>query len=231
MLRHRLELARLNHMPFAEQKYLLRLAMLQWDIGNIPESLGCFLEAREAYREASDRRSDEFCANCIEIIRLYSQAKEARLRQQYDLSTMWLERAIRLGRETGFPNFELKCLRQLGANAWDRNQLADFFACNAAGLKIAVDFNYKIEEGRYLNNIGIYYKRIGYLSQAAQHLEKARKIAGLSDDRPTEAESLNNLGLLYRDIGDSGKASSLISSAYRIDYEIGDLKAQAIDLD
>ena len=204
--------------------------MLQWDIGNIPESLLCFLDAREAYRKVSDKRSDEFCSKCIEIIRLYAQAKEDRIRQHYDLSTRWLERAIRLGRETGFPNFELKCLRQLGANSWDRNQLADFFRCNAAGLKLAVDFNYKIDEGRYLNNIGIYYKRTGYLSHAAQYLEKAQKIARLSCDKPTEAESLSNLGLLYRDIGDSGKARSFLYSAYCIDNEIGDLKALAIDL-
>jgi CHAT domain-containing protein len=230
LLKHRLELARLDHVPYAEQKCLVRLAMLQWDIGNIPESLFYFLEARGAYRKVSDRRSDEFCSKCIEIIRLYSQAKEERIRLKYDLSTKQLEQAIHLGRETGFPNFELKCLRQLGANSWDRNQLADFFKSNVAGLKLAVDFSYKIEEGRYLNNIGIYYKRIGYLSHAAQYLEKAQKTAKLSYDRPTEAESLNNLGLLYREIGDSSKARSFLSSAYRIDNEIGDLKAVAIDL-
>lgn len=230
LIERMLVLVRLGYVTVPEQKCLVRMAILQWRIGNIPESLQYFEDARKAYRRVSDKRSDEFCSKCIEIIELYSQGKEERLKLHYDISTRRLEKAIRLGRETGFPDFELRCHRQLGANSWDKNQLADFLRSNIAGLELAVDFKYTIEEGRCLNNIGVYYKKTGYLSQAASYFERALRTVKLTDDRPTEAECLNNLGLLYRDIGDSSKALSFLSDALAIDNEIGDLKAVATDM-
>lgn len=213
------------------RKCLLKMAFLKWDLGKINESSHFFSKAQAAFRLAGDKRSEYFCSNCLEIIQVYNQAKEDRISRYYYRSLEEFDRAILLGRKTGFPDFELKCLRQQSLTFWDLRKFNLYLECNKRGLDLAAKINHRIDEGRFLNNIGVYYQKIGDYSQAAIYFESALSFIRLAGDKETEAECLNNLGILYREVGNPGRAHFFFESALEIDRKIGDPNSISIDLD
>lgn len=222
--------ARASSLLVAERKILIWLAILRWDLGDIEKSRRHFEEARAVFLRSDDKCSASFCSLCLGIIGLYVIGKEQRARGEYERSDSSFQQAILLGRETGYPGFELKCLRQLGMNSWDTKCLDDFKERNLAALTIARAMGHLIEEGRCLNNVGAFYQKTGLYAQASDHFEEALEKARRVSDRGTEAECLNNLGLLSRDLGDHDKALRYLTAAHEIDTKLGDLSAMAINV-
>ena len=223
-------LARGNQQFFVERQCIVRLAIFHWNLGNILESSELFFEAQRAFHRVEDKRSEEFCSKCLDIIRLYSQGKEARSGKHFYRSLSLFDQAIALARETGFAGFELKCLRQQGMTYWEIRKLDGFLACNRKALAISVELEHKSEEGRCLNNIGIYYQKSGQFPLAVSYLKKALARLEQGKDKATEAECMNNLAVSYRDLGDFVKAGSYLSRALAIDKELGDPISISADL-
>jgi len=223
-------LARENQRFFIERKCMVRLAIFHWNLGNIMESSEHLLEAQLAFHRAKDKRSEEFCSKCLDMIRLYAQGKEARSGKHFFRSLSLFEQAIVLARETGFAGFELKCLRQQGMTYWETRNLDDFVACNRKALAISIELEHKNEEGRCLNNIGIYYQKTGQYHLAISYLKNALVRLGHGKDKATEAECMNNLAVAYRDLGDFVKAVSYLSRALEIDKKLGDSVSISADL-
>ncbi len=223
-------LARENQQFFIERQCIVRLAIFHFNLGNISESSKHFFEAQRAFHRVKDRRSEEFCSKCLDIIRLYSQGKEARSGKHFYRSLSLFDQAIVLARETGFAGFELKCLRQQGMSYWETHKLDGFLACNRKALAISVELEHKSEEGRCLNNIGIYYQKLGQFSLAVSYLKKALVRLEHGKDEATEAECMNNLAVSYRNLGDFDNAGSYLSRALAIDKKLGDPISISADL-
>jgi CHAT domain-containing protein len=225
-----LSISRQLNFSYGKSRCLLRLAINKWDLGNIAESSEYFNEARTAFKNANDRRAEEYCLKCLKIIQLYSQGKVARDTNANYLSLEKFEQAIFLGRETGFPDFELKCLRQMGETYWQMDRLNLFLESNIKGLEISNRINHKIEKGRCLNNIGVYYQKQNDYSLALIYYENALSFIKVMNDQPTEAECLSNIGILYRDLGNLTKAQQYLSSALELDKKAGDIDSISIDM-
>lgn len=225
-----LSISRQFKFSYGQSKCLLRLAIIKWDLGHIAESSGYFNEARAVFKNVNDRRAEEYCLKCLKIIQLYNQGKAARDTNANYLSLEKFEQAIFLGRETGFPDFELKCLRQMGLTYWQMGRLNLFLESNKKGLEISNRINHKIEKGRCLNNIGVYYQKQNDYSIALIYYENALSFIKAMDDQPTEAECLSNIGILYRDLGNLTKAQQYLSSALELDKKVGDIDSISTDM-
>ena len=225
-----LSISRQLNFSFGESKCLLRLAFNKWDLGQIAESSEYFNEARTFFKNAYDRRAEEYCLKCLKIIQLYNQGKAARDTHANCLSLEKFEQAIFLGRETGFPDIELKCLRQMGETYWQMGRLNLFLESNKKGLEISNIINHKIEKGRCLNNIGVYYQKQNDYLLALINFENALSFIKATGDQPTEAECLSNIGILYLDLGDLTKAHQYLLSALELDKKVGDIDSISKDM-
>jgi CHAT domain-containing protein/Tfp pilus assembly protein PilF len=226
-----LAISRQERATYKEGRCLLRLGILSWDIGNMPDSSSYFNAAKTAFDRIGDRLSHEFCARCLEIARLYKKGKVDRDANLNYSSLQSFEQAIRLGRELGLPGFELKCLRQKGLTYWQLGEFNLYLACNQRGLEIADSINHKIEKGRCLNNIGVYYQKQNEYSLSLAFFERALSFLKKVDDQTTEAECLSNIGVLYRDLGNYPKALNYLSDALELDKTAGEVSSVSADLD
>ncbi|HPW17184.1 MAG TPA: CHAT domain-containing protein [Candidatus Aminicenantes bacterium] len=209
---------------------LMRMGLLHWDLGNMPESSRYFGEAMVAYKDAGDLREAQFCRTCLELVHLCEQGKMDRRSKLYYASLRKFDEAIALGRSTGFPDFELKCLRQKSLVFWETDRLDLFLLMSQQGLKISEAIHHDIERGRCLNNIGIAYHRRNEFSLAVEHLESALACVRESGDTDTEAECLSNIGILYRDLGNYSRALHCLTQAIAIDLKRGDEASVSADL-
>lgn len=209
---------------------LLRMAILEWNLGNILDSKSLLLEAQAAFRGVGDKRSEEFCATCLTLIQLYDEGKTNRDVGFYRRSLACLEQARFLGSGLGISDFELKCLRQKGLTYWEMGQIDMYRECNERALEISERINHHVEKGRCLNNIGISYHKLNEHALAIEYLGNALLTIRQSGDRLTEAECLSNLGIVYRDLGNSERAHFYLSGALAIDRERNDARAVSIDL-
>jgi CHAT domain-containing protein/Tfp pilus assembly protein PilF len=205
------------------------MGILRWDLGHMDEAENQFREALTAFKTARDRRSQEFCVKCLKLIQLYNLGKDDRNTKLYHRSEKRFEEAIILGREIGFPDFALKCLRQQAMTFLDMRKLDLFLNNSIQGLKISEMINHRIEQGRCLNNIAVYFLQHNDFSQAVIHLERALSVVRKGDDKPTEAECLNNLGIVYRELGNMSRAEFYLSAALELDKMIGDVNSISTD--
>lgn len=223
-------LARENQQFYIERQCVVRLALFHWNLGNILESSAQFLDAQQAFHSVGDKRSEEFCSKCLDLIRLYDQGKKARSGKHFSQSLSIFKKAIVLARETGFAGFELKCLRQQSMAYWEIRNLDAFLDCNRKALAISIELEHKNEEGRCLNNIGIYYQKTGQYPLAVSCLKRALARLEHEKDEATVAECMNNLAVSYRDLGDFVKAVYYLSRALEIDKKLGDPISISADL-
>jgi len=210
---------------------LIRMGILQWDLGDIEKSARDFEEARAVFKKARDPRSQEFCAKCLELIHLYNEGKDARLAKLYYRSIERFERACSIGREIGIEDLALKCLRQQAVTYLEMRRLDLFLDNCKKGLAISIRISHRIEQARCSNNIGVYYQQRSSFSQAVGYFEKALSILRSISDPATEAECLNNLGLVYRELGNLDRAHYLLSRALALDQKYGNATSICLDLE
>lgn len=225
-----ISISRQINYSYGQSRCLLRLAIIKWDLGKIAESSKHFNEARVVFRNVNDRRAEEYCLRCLNIIQLYGEGKAARDKGLNYVSLEKFEQAICLGRETGFPIYELKCLRQMGITYWQMGRINLFLESNIKALEVSNRIRHKKEMGRCLNNIGVYYQKINDYSQALNYYENALSIIKATDDHLTEAECLSNIGILYKDLGNLTKAQQYLISALELDKKAGDIDLISIDM-
>jgi len=225
-----LSISRQLKYSYGQSRCLLRLAIINWDLGHIDVSRGYFEKAQAEFTNVNDLRAEEYCLRCLKIIQFYKQGKAARDINSNYFSLEKFEQAILLGRETGFPIYELKCLRQMGLTYWQMGRINLFLESNKKGLEISNKISNKIEKGRCLHNIGVYYQKQNDYSLALVYYENALSLIKATGDQSTEAECLSNIGILYRDLGNLAKAHRHLSSALELDKITGDIDSISIDM-
>jgi len=211
-------------------KSLLHMGVLNWDLGDLEGSEGCIEEAETLFRQSGDLRSQEFCAKCLDLVRLYELGRKDRQDRLYYRSIDGLTQALALGREIGILDLQPKCSRQLALTYLELGEMRLFFEGSQAGLDVAAKVNDRIEQARCLNNIGIYHQLRADYSQAVSCLERALPIVQSVGDAETEAECVNNLGLVYRELGNLDRALYYLKRALDLDRTRSDPRAISLDL-
>jgi CHAT domain-containing protein/Tfp pilus assembly protein PilF len=206
------------------------MGILKWDLGDVSGSEPYFEAAGSSFGKAWDLRSKEFCAKCVDLVRLYGLGREDRQAKLSYRSADRFGAAVSLARDIGIPDLQLKCLRQLALARLELGELESFLENSRSGLAIAVRINHRLDQGRCLNNIGIYHQQKADYSQAVIYLEQALAILRSLDDSGAEAECLNNLGLVYRELGVFDRAHHFIEEALSRDQARGDRASVSMDL-
>jgi CHAT domain-containing protein/tetratricopeptide (TPR) repeat protein len=211
---------------------LMKLGVLQWNIGQVKESASFYRQALSLSQRLGLKDFETECAACIKIYEAYVQGKEARAAGSYKESIDHFSAAINLARKIKSPEHELKCLRQMSLNYFQRKNHLKFFLVNNEALDIAKKLKHRKEEGRCLNNIGIYYYEIGSYSRALVYYDDALSILNETIDKEADLSAcLNNIGAVYRKLGDYEKSLPYINSALEIDSKINDVEGIYIELD
>jgi tetratricopeptide (TPR) repeat protein len=215
--------------PHEEAACLINLGITFWDLGQIQEAARYFADAAALFQIQKDGPAESICRRAVEIARFYKLGKDCRSANQNQKSLEFFNKAVDLGRETGIEDFELKCVRQMSLTYWQMGDMEMFFARNKRGLEIAKKINHRKEVGRCLNNIGVYFEKIGDYSNALRNYEMALPILTSELDLDSEAECLNNIGIVYKNLGEFNKALFAISRALEIDNKIGNPLAISTD--
>jgi len=225
-----LKIAIKHNSPKEEILSLLKLAILNWNIGNTKESDNLY---SQVFSIASNKEYEHylhFSESALEISRLYSKAKESRLDERFEDSLALFQKAIDISKKINSAEHEIKCLRQMSATYWDQNDLKNYFILNNAALRLSRIINHKIEEGRSLNNLGLYYWKIDNYAEALNHYDQSLKIAANESNLIDQADSLYNIGGIFKDIGEYEKSLEYSLKALEIDQILRNKNSIAMDL-
>ena len=214
----------------AESACLVKLGLLQWNLGRVREAEGSFSDA--ALKAGASGRNDVLSSSraALEIIRLYNLGKDLRLSNDLSRSLEAFAEAVAVGRKTKGEEFVVKCLRQMSGTCWQMNDLKRFLSTNEEALEIATRLNLKIEQGRCLNNLGLYFWKSTDYSNALRHFQQALRLSYELNDAQMEAECLSNMGIIYKEFGDLTAALDCFNKALAIDRKLGARTAISIDL-
>ena len=91
-------------------------------------------------------------------------------------------------------------------------------------LTLAREIGFRAGEGQALNALGTYYKNIGDLDQALEHLIASVQLHQELGDKKRIAFSLSNMGIVYTMQENPVKARSSFEQALRYFEELGDLR-------
>lgn len=214
-----LSLARKNNDKKDEIESLIKLGLVNWNIGQMSESVNTFREALSITEKSKiDQKKDEV-SDYIQIYEFYRAAKDYRKQEKYQKSIENFEKAIELARKIESEEHELKCLRELSITHIFLNEIDNFFSLNKDALEIARRIRHRQEVGRCLFNIGFYYDtKINY-AQALMHYEEALILARIVKDYDDESECLTNIGEIYIQLGNYEKALEYQKSVLEIDQK------------
>jgi len=202
-----------------------------WNLGRMEEAADCFRQGLQLARDWDFRLAVSFFQTGLEIYHLYQEGKSRRQKMDYAGSLASFERAIFLARKIRCPELELKCLRQASLVFYDQNELEKYRAFNEKGLRMARLLSHSLEEGRFLNNLGLYY----YLEKrdllaSFNILNKASLLLEAEGTKEDVADNLYNLGLAISFLGFYDRAIKYFRRAMEIDKELGKMEAYIFDL-
>ena len=136
----------------------------------------------------------------------------------------YLERAVRLAREHGYRDMEMRCLYQLGFTLDNLAEKQEALRHYEQALELSRELRDAGQEANAHNSIGHLYVSLGDLDKAVEHLEQALALNSSKDQH--EAAALNNLALVYERL-DPPKARRLYESALALGREAGNREIQA----
>ncbi len=207
-----------------------RLGLLHWNIGEIDESHGFYVRARAL--AAADGRNGEAArlADILRIYEAYQKGKDARSAGNLDESISQFAKAVGLSRKVLSREHEVKCLRQLSALHYRKNQMPLFFQLNTRALLLAGQTRLKREEGLCLYNVGLYHRNTGNYPAALDSFSRSYDIAVSQGDESEQSACLLNLGAVHLEIGNFDRAVEKLEAALEIDRKLGDSAQVSQDL-
>jgi len=205
-------------------------SIVLWNLGRMEEAAACFREGLQLARDWNLHLAAPFFQTGLEIYQLYQEGKSRRQKMDYAGSLASFERAIVLARKIRCPELELKCLRQASLVFYDQNEMEKYRAFNEKGLRMARLLSHGLEEGRFLNNIGLYYLEKRDLLASFNILNKASLLLETEGTKADVADNLYNLGLAISFLGFYDRAIKYFRRAMEIDKELGKTEAYIFDL-
>ena len=219
LFRRALEVAKKTRNQEKQIDCLMNLGVLSWNLGLMQESSVYYKEALALAQNLKLKDKENRCSAAVQIYEAYSTAKELRSAGHHDESTQYFKMAINLAKTINSLEHELKCLRQMSFNYSGGHH--EFARLNEEALRIAKNIRYRLEEGRCLNNIGIFYWKTNKYSKALACFKEALMITQEADQTGIDKSAcLHNLGVVYRDIGDYDKSLWHLREALNIDTSL-----------
>ncbi len=211
-------------MPNGEKEcnILLNLGLMYWNIGKLEISSDYYSEAFSIATKQNLKTQMYISQTALDIYSYYDKGKQFRSSGQYQESIENYRKAIKLAKDLGSKEHEVKCLRQLSVTFWDLPDLEEFYSLNVKALDIARMLKHRKEEGRCLKNIGIYYWQLDSYSKAINYFHKALAIAEYLKNENMSIDYLNLIGITYRKIGNYDKALDYLLNALKKVKETGD---------
>jgi len=215
-----LDLARKNDDKKAEIDSLIKLGLLNWNIGNVTKSKEDYDEAFSVAEKAQIDQKKNEVSDYIQIHKFYQDAKDAGREEDYKKSIENFEKAIELSRKIENEEHELRCLLELSSILIWQDEIDNLFSLSKDALEIARRIRNRQEQGRCLFNIGYYYRnKDNNYSQALRHYEEALNIARIIKDHEEESLCLTNIGEIYIQLGNYDKALEYQKNVLKIDQE------------
>jgi len=203
---------------------------LSWNIGKVDDAAEQYKEAKElALRIKADSEFAQ-AEKALEVIGHYRQGKKFRDEtRDYKQSIIHFDEAIRIANEIGSPDLKLKCLRQKSVDYYYENDLITYYRINVEALALAEQVKNERDLGICLNNIGIYYLRIGEYALALTDSEKALDIARKYNNPQNIADALTTLSVSYSDLGEFDRSIDYLLQVLDLDKASPDREKQAMD--
>ena len=204
-----------------ECESLLKLGLLNWNIGQLKESSYHYEQALKLAQKLNLKDLLIENQSALEIYRIYKEGKAFRSSGDYKESIESFQQAIDLARETGSKEHEVKCLRQVSLTYLELSNLKEFSLLNEKALKIARYLNHRREEEQCLINMGYFHWKLDNYSRALNCYEDALAIARDLKNVKDESKCLNNIGITYADIGNYERSLDYLKKALAIDKHLG----------
>ncbi len=224
------DLSRSLGLPREEIRARMKIGLINWNIGKVDDAAEQYSAAKVLAERIGERNVSEETRKCLAVIDHYKQGKNFRDgRGLFDQSLGQFDEAVRLADSLPSPDMKLKCLRQESVVYFYKNDLVPFFRLNSEALDLAERTKNERDAGVCLNNIGIYYLRIGEYTLALNNSEKALDIARKYRNTQNIADTLNNLCLAYSDLGEYDRSIELLRQVLDLDRNSGDPEKPAMD--
>ncbi|NOR21854.1 MAG: CHAT domain-containing protein [Candidatus Aminicenantes bacterium] len=214
-----LSLAQKNNYKKGEIESLIKLGLLNWNIGQMKKSISILEKALSVTEKSQMNEKKDEVSEYIQIFEFYQAGKDYRSEEDYQKSVENFEKAIELARKIESQEHELKCLRELSITLYFLKDFDNFLSLNEGALEIAQRIKHEKEQGRCLFNIGFYYDIKESYSQALKHYEEALNIARIVQDYSDESQCLTNIGEIYIQVGNYEKALEYQKNVLKIDQE------------
>jgi CHAT domain-containing protein len=212
-----LSIAKKNNYKKGEIESLIKLGLLNWNIGQIKKSSRILEKALSVTEKAQINEKKDKVSDYIQIYEFYHAGKDSLREEDYQKAIKDFEKAIELARKIKSEEHELKCLRELSLSHLNLDDIDTFLSLNQEALEIARRIRHRQEEGRCLFNIGFYYDIKESYSQALRHYEEALNIARIVQDYRDESQCLTNIGEIFIQLGNYEKALEYEKSVLNID--------------
>jgi len=150
-------------------------------------------------------------------------SRQDRPRQAIDDYT----RALRLARDTGWPQAQAAALGNLGSVYHDIGEM-DLAADHLASA-LALNRQLGLVEGQAVNlaHLGWLHADLGRLQDAAEHFRQALELDRRTGSRSGEAVDLTNLGEVYHKLGHLDAAQDCLTQGLTLHRAIGDRGSEA----
>ena len=191
-----LESSKRQNLPLEEIRFLLKIGLLNWNIGRVSEAAEQYSAARAAAKRIDRKNEAGQAEKALALIALYKQGKKFRDEtRDYQQSIIIFDEAIRIANEIGSSDLKLKCIRQKSVVYYYKNDLINYYRLNTEALTLAEQTKNTRDLGVCLNNIGIYYLRIGEYALALRDAEQALDIARIYKNPQNIADALNTISV------------------------------------
>ena len=223
LLEASLELARSMGDAGKDVKCRLLLGRLCWALGRMEDSERYYSEALSGAKNAGLPKEAEESRRALDLGKLYSRGQTELFAGQHERSAATFRAALGLAEQTGSPEHELKCLRQLSLVFWARSDLENFLATNEKSLRLARDLNDRREEIKASISLGSYYLKSSDYSRALDFYSDALNISKAHGNKQEESVCLQNIGLILSHLGLYERASDYFVAAHDIDRQSGNM--------
>lgn len=199
---------------------LLRLALINWNKGNLEAYQKNSRAALNLAEEIKNRQSIFLADNYLKILSFYNEGKSLASGGSFQDSLKAFNEAIKISQMIRSPHHELKCRRLLSITYWQLKDYANFLQENKLALDLANKLNHKREQSRCLNNIGLALCKLDNYTEALNCFLSALQIARELHNYQDESDILANIAPVYRDLGHFDLALEYISSSLDIDKKL-----------
>lgn len=212
-----------------EAKIRMELGLLYWNTGQMDKAGNEYDRVSILAREIGYEEGSRISELSLTIYHDYLKGKENRANGKYTEAVRSFEKAIRIAKDIGSPNHELKCLRQLSLVFWETDELEKYSSLTIRALALGRKLNHKREEGLCLNNLGLYYWKKHDYKYALKYYQEAFRISGLIDDQEIKLSATSNIAVVYSDLGEKAKAFKYLIELSKIDEASSNEYGLAID--